>query len=381
MTAAPPAAEVTAAQVLARRFAIQGLDRSTMAADLTDLAGWPLGFQDSPAGNAAEALAARLHGGAASVPDLADGRRFTTIWATRGAPLTLCKGDVAAFAAASTPVDDADAVHRLAGNGQMLRKAEVDPRKAIRTTAQALRKIVTGPTTKGEASEALTSMLPKDHSPWCKGCDTNHVGEQLMRLAGLAGGLRLVPGESPATLEPIPNWDLPPVEPEGFGELIRAYLHLLGPATHAQVGTFFGTTGSAVKQAWPEDGVVVKVEGKKAFALAEDLDLLTDAPMPEGVRLLPRSDPWLLARDREVVVPDPARRKTLWPMIGWPGAVLVDGDVVGSWRTKANGPNLAVNVEAFESISGKARAAIEEEAAGIATLRNRNLDKVNIDSV
>ncbi len=380
MTASQHGAEVTGAQVLARRFAAQSLDRSTKAADATDLAGWALGFQDSPAGNAAEALAVRLAGGAESVPDLADGRRFTTIWATRGAPLTLRKGDVAVFAAASTPVDDADAVHRLGGNGQMLRKARVDPREAIRTTAEALRKIVTGPTTKGEASEAVTPKLPKDYSPWCKGCDTNHVGEQLVRLAGLAGGLRLVPGESPATLEPIPKWKLPPDEPEGFADLIRAYLHLLGPATHAQVGMFFGTTGSAVKNDWPEDAVDVKVDAKLAFALEDDLGLLTDAPKPEGVRLLPRSDPWLLARDREIVVPDGARRKALWPVIGWPGAVLVDGDVVGTWRTKASGSNLTVNVNAFEPISRNARAVIEDEAAGIASLRDRDLTEVNIDS-
>lgn len=380
MTASKPAGELTAAGVLARRFIVQGLDRSIKGADATDLPGWSLGFQDSPAGNAAEALAARIRGGASAVPDLSDGRRFTNIWATRGAPLTLRKGDVAPFAGASTPVDDADAVHRLAGNGQMLRKAKVDPREAIRTTAEALRKVVTGPTTKGEASEAVTQKLPESYSPYCKGCGTAHVGEQLMRLAGLAGGLRLVPGQSPATLEPIPRWHLPPEEPEGFDGLIRAYLHLLGPATHAQVGTFFGTTGSAVKTDWPDDAVEVKVAGKKAFALEADLDLLVDPPKPDGVRLLPRSDPWLLARDREVVVPDASRRKQLWPMIAWPGAVLVDGDVVGTWRTKASGPHLAVTVEAFEPIGRKARAAIEAEAAGIAKLRDRNLTEVNFDS-
>ena len=371
------AAELTATQVLAWRVAAQGLDRS--AAEAADLAGWSLGFQDSPAGNAAEALAARLRGGAGAVPDLADGRRFTTIWATRGAPLVLRKGDVAGFAAASTPVDEADAVHRLAGNGQMLRKARVDPRDAIRTTAQALRQVVSGASTKGEASEAVTPRLPDAYSAWCKGCDATHVGEQLMRLAGLAGGLRLVPGESPATLTTIASWHLPPVEPKGFEDLLRAYLRLLGPATHAQVGTFFGTTGAAVKTAWPDDAVPVTVDGKKAWVLEDDLDALGDPPTPDLVRLLPRSDPWLLARDREVVVPEADRRKVLWPVIGWPGAVLVDGDVVGAWRTRADGSKLTLTIEAFEPISRKARASIKEEAEGVAHLRDRQLTKVTVD--
>ncbi|MGI8754731.1 MAG: DNA glycosylase AlkZ-like family protein [Acidimicrobiales bacterium] len=360
MTTVATATELTSAQVLARRVAVQGLDRPT--GKVTDLAGWWLGFQDSPAGGAAEALAARLRGGAADVGDLGDARRFTTIWATRGAPLVLRKGDVAGFAAASTPVDAADAVHRLTGNGQMLRKAKIDPREAVRTTALALREVVTGPTTKGEASKAVTPRLPKGYSAWCQGCDATHVGEQLMRLSGLAGGLRLVPGESPATLTPIDNWDLPPAEPLGAEDLVRAYLHLIGPATHAQAGAFFGTTGAAVRGLWPEDAVAVTVDGRKAWALDDDLDALADSPGPDLVRLLPRSDPWLLARDREVVVPDAARRKVLWPMIGWPGAVMVDGGVVAAWRTKADGSKLTVTVQAFESISRTVRAAIEDEA-------------------
>jgi len=371
------AAELSAAQVVARRVAVQDLDRS--ATDAADLAGWSLGFQDSPAGSAAESLAARLRGAASAVPDLADGRRFTTIWATRGAPLVLPRGAVAAFAGASTPVDDADAVHRLAGNGQTLRKAGVDSREAIRTTATALREVVTGPTTKGEASKAVTPMLPDGYSAWCRGCDATHVGEQLMRLAGLAGGLRLVPGESPATLAPIAGWDLPPAEPVGATELVGAYLHLLGPATHTQVGAFFGTTGAAVRSLWPEGAVTVTVDGRKAWALDEDLDQLGDPPTPDLVRLLPRSDPWLLARDREVVVPDAARRKALWPMIGWPGAVLVDGEVVATWRTKANGTKLTVAVQAFDLISRGRRSAIESEAADVAALRNRELTEVTFE--
>lgn len=378
MTTSQPVPEFTAAQVLARRFVAQGLDRSTEAGHATDLAGWALGFQDSPAGNAVEALSTRLRVGSGGVPDLSDGRRFTMIWATRGAPLALRKGDVAAFAAASTPVDDDDAVHRLAGNGTMLRKAKIDPREAIRTTATALRRVVSGPTTKGQASEAVTLELPKDYSPFCTGCDTTHVGEQLMRLAALTGGLRLVPGESPATLTRISGWRFPPIEPEGFAELVRAYLHLLGPASHAQAGAFFGTTGAAVKTVWPDDAVKVKIEGSTAFALRDDLEALAESPQPEGVRLLPRSDPWLLARDRKVVVPAAQRRKVIWPVIGWPGAVLIDGAVVGAWRTKASGPNMSMSIDAFEPIGTGARAAIEEEAEAIAKVRNRSLSDVSL---
>ena len=42
------------------------------------------------------------------------------------------------------------------------------------------------------------------------------------------------------------------------------------------------------------------------------------------MRLLGPFDPFLQARDREVVVPDPAHRKDLWRTLGRPGGVLVD---------------------------------------------------------
>ena len=87
---------------------------------------------------------------------------------------------------------------------------------------------------------------------------------------------------------------------------------------------------------WPDRLAEVSVEGTKAWLPEEDVDeLLTATPTRGVVRLLPRSDPGLLARDRARVVPDPAARKVLWPAVGWPGAVFVDGEVVGAWRTRA----------------------------------------------
>lgn len=365
--------ELTRAQVLAHRHRAQGLDRVADAADVASLAVWDLGLQDSPAGGGALALAARLPGGATAVPDLADGRRVTTVWATRGAPLVLRNADVARFAAALWPLDAADAVARLAGNGQQFRRAGLDPVEAIRVTAEHLAAVVTEPMTKGEASEVVTPRLPEGYAAWCRPCQATHVGEQLMRLAALPAGLKLVPDASPATLAPIARWKGAPEGPAGVGDLVQAHLHLYGPATRAEVGAFLGTTGKAVKAVWPEDLVEVMVDGRKAWAHPDDVDALTaaDAPEPEGVRLLPRSDPWLLARDRERLVPAAAHRKAVWPVIGWPGAVLVDGEVVGVWRTKSakGGRALRINVEAFSMLAPRVRKAVEAEAAHVATLR------------
>ena len=63
-------------------------------------------------------------------------------------------------------------------------------------------------------------------------------------------------------------------------------------------------------------------------------------------------------------------------MLGHPGAVLVDGEVVGAWRTKASGQKLTVTVEPFEPIAPARRREAEVEAERIAACRDLALDAV-----
>jgi hypothetical protein len=58
------------------------------------------------------------------------------------------------------------------------------------------------------------------------------------------------------------------------------------------------------------------------------------ATTPSGVRLLPSGDNFVLrwGDERTVQVGDPDHRADLWTSRVWPGAVLVDGELVGTWR-------------------------------------------------
>ena len=366
MATAPPS--VTREQALAHRVGVQALLRPT--AETADLDLWGLGIQESPAGSAALSVAARTPGGFDQVADLGDARSYATVWATRGAPLVLRSGSVPSFAAALWPADDREAVNRLAGNGQAFRKAGVDPIEAIRVTAGVLRDVVTEAMTKGQASTAVSAELPEAYITWCRSCEAHHLGDQLMRVASLPAGLRLVPGASVATLEPIGRWSGIPEHQEGAGDLVRSYLHLYGPAVPADVGTFLATTATAVKAVWPERLAEVRLDGRRAWLPQEDLEDLVDAEPVSGlVRLLPRSDPWLLGRDRKLIVPGKADRQVLWPTLGWPGAVLVDGEVRAAWRTRSRGDHLTISVERFTKLSRQVRDAIDEEATQVATSR------------
>jgi len=213
--------------------------------------------------------------------------------------------------------------------------------------------------------------VPDQAVSWCRGCQAHHLSDQLMRVAALPGGARLVPGGT-ATLAPIPRWPGLPDGRSGLDALIRTYLALNGPTPKGDVAAYFGTTQKALADAWPDDLEDVTVDGRKAVTLASTLDALADAPAPRLTRLLPRGDPWLLARDRGLTVPDKTHHKVLWPMLGHPGAVLVDGEVVGAWRTKATAKRLDITITPFSPVPKKAKAEVDAEARLIAATRDRD---------
>ena len=87
------------------------------------------------------------------------------------------------------------------------------------------------------------------------------------------------------------------------------------------------------------------------------------------MRLLGPYDLYLQAGDREIVVPDKARHKALWQSIGRPGAVLAAGEIVGTWRPRARGKTLGIEVDEWVPWDAATRAAVQVEHARLAAFR------------
>ncbi len=368
--------DVDRRQVLAYRVTAQGLGRETdVPAALGVL---DLGVQDTNVGSARVALTARLPAG---YGDPVTDPAFTLVWSLRGAPHLHRTADLPGLAAALWPVSDADALSRLAAERAPLKAAGVGGLTAFAAAAEAMRAVVTEPMAKGEVSAAVTARLPAAYSYECRGCQATHVYAGLFQLVGVFAGVGLVADRSPTTL--VPLGERPPVPPEraGPGDLVRAYLRLLGPATLAEAAGYLGTSQRAIRAAWPSDLVEVRVDGRRTWIPPEQADGLRDAPpRADAVRLLPPSDPYLQARDRDLLVPDKARQKAVWRILSNPGAVLVGGEIAGVWRARGAGKaRLEITVQPFDGVTAGDRALIEAEAERVAAARGATDVRVRYD--
>ena len=99
-----------------------------------------------------------------------------------------------------------------------------------------------------------------------------------------------------------------------------------------------------------------------AWILSSDEPAFRERAGPAAAaRLLPSGDTCYLLQgaDRELLVPDAAQRAALWTSRVWPGAVLVGGEIVGTWRRA----NADVTIQSWRRLTRAELAAVEAEAA------------------
>ncbi|MTD55084.1 DNA glycosylase AlkZ-like family protein [Amycolatopsis pithecellobii] len=356
--------EVDREQVVAYRIAAHGLHRT--ARDAAELAVFDLGLQSTQRDTAEVSVAARFDG------SFVDDGRFALAWTHRGAPHFHRAAELGAVTRALVPLDEADAMSRMGWQRRQVEAAGMSATDGLFTAARAIRQVVDKPMTKGAVSTEITKIVPPGLSYWCRGCQATHILEQVMRLAAIHGGARLEAGVNPATLAPIAGRGRLRTTPDvaAATEVVARYLSLHGPATASEAAGFIGTTVTTVKKMWPSSLAEARFEGRKTFLPVSDMDLLSNPPEPGVVRLLPPWDPYLQSRDRATIVPDKARQREIWKILGNPGAVLVDGEVAGVWRTKAGGrKRLDFTVTLFDPVPPAARKAVAAEAERVAATR------------
>ncbi|HLJ33597.1 MAG TPA: winged helix DNA-binding domain-containing protein, partial [Ktedonobacteraceae bacterium] len=157
-------------------------------------------------------------------------------------------------------------------------------------------------------------------------------------------------------------------EDAAYVELTRRYLYAYAPATPGDQVAWSGLSVSKTRAAWQSlanELLEVTIGGTSSWILKTQavwLDELVPSSSAPIVRLLPRYDTYLLGyQNRDLAVPrEFAKRINAGGGIVHP-TLLVDGCVVGTWKSRQQKNHLNVRIEPFGSLSTEIHTDIEAE--------------------
>ena len=187
-----------------------------------------------------------------------------------------------------------------------------------------------------------------------------------MRYAATTGTIAIRWGGARAPLVwTVPAPDVDPAE--ACRGLARRYLHVFGPTTADGFARWAGISRRAAVAAFASlEGSLLPVRSP----LGDEWLLEDDEPAmravetpPAPARLLPSGDAYFLldGEERELLVPQADQRQRLWTPRVWPGALLVEGEIRGTWRRARH----IVRVETWTRLSRRTRDAIATEASDL----------------
>jgi hypothetical protein len=318
--------ELTRQQILAFRRRVGGLEeRVPKTAESLRRAAWA-GLQDSMPRAALLSLHARIEG---VEPSTWEDRSLAQLWGPRYNAYVVPKRDFALFSLGRFP-DSAKGRERAERMAGLLHGGLGSGRMTDREVA---RKIGIG---------------------------------NAMRYAAATGTIAIRwEGARAPVVWTIPA---PKIEPaDACRELARRYLHVFGPTTAESFARWAGISGSAGAAAFASlEGSLVPVRSPLGdeWLLADDERAMRAAETADAAaRLLPSGDAYYLLdrKERELLVPRADRRALLWTSRVWPGALLVEGEIRGTWRRSQH----VVTIDAWERLSRGRRQAVEAEAEAL----------------
>jgi len=164
------------------------------------------------------------------------------------------------------------------------------------------------------------------------------------------------------------NVPAPEMEPhEARLELAQRYLHVFAPATPEAFAAWAGIgklSGIHAFETLERSLTQVRTPIGEAWILSQDEPLFRTAPgLAAPARLLPSGDTWFLLQgiDRELLVSNESERRALWTSRVWPGALLVEGETVGTWRRAGH----VLTIQPWRRLSHAQRNAVEAEAGSL----------------
>jgi hypothetical protein len=321
-----PRLKVTRRQILAFRRRVGALDeRMPMGSKSLRRAAWA-GLQDSMPRAALLSLHARIDG---VEPSTWEHPSLAQLWGPRYSTYVVPKRDFALFSLGRLP-DDAKSRLRAESIAERLH-AHLDGRRM----------------TDREAAGALG------------------IGNAI-RYAATTGTVAIRwEGARAPTVWTVDAREVDPAD--ACRELARRYLHVFGPATVDGFARWAGISRRAAGNAFASlVGALLAVRSPHGheWLLADDEPAVrAAATAPAPARLLPSGDSYFLldGAERELLLPRSEQRQRLWTPRVWPGALLVEGEIRGTWRRAQH----TVRIDAWSRLSRGLRDAIEAEASAL----------------
>lgn len=334
------------------RTAVQQLHRSQRRS-VVELVRHLTGVQAQVLSAAGLALRARTKGLKAERVDRARlrDRSIVLTWAMRGTLHLIAAEDYGWLVPLTTEPSLANAHRRLKQEGVH----GDQPAKAVRLIAKMLER--EGPLTRAAIADRLQQ----------KGIQT--AGQAIAHLVWLAAAQGVIcygPDQSFVLVEDWLRKSKPRERGAALAELAIRYLRSHGPAGPADLAFWSGIRTSDANRAWKAiAGRLVELETARGprWVLRS-----TPNEAPSGiVRLLPAFDEYLLGwKDRDVVVAAEHRAK-INRGGGWlHPVVLVDGQVVATWRSKSASKTLSLEFAPFVALTPAVGRAVVAEAKDIA---------------
>lgn len=196
----------------------------------------------------------------------------------------------------------------------------------------------------------------------------------LLKPVAMEGGLVFGPsrGRNVVFVNPhdwVGSFEPLPTE-EASAEIVRRWLRVYGPGSHHDLARWWGTAAGRARQAL--EGIEgelaeVSVEGRRAYALADDARALTRASADGPARLVAGFDPYVVSFHPRDALVDREFTARVSRTAGWISpVVLVQGRAGGVWAHKLRGRVLEVTVEPFGRLATARRRELDGEAERLA---------------
>jgi hypothetical protein len=319
--------ELTRDQILSHRRRVNDLDERLPSGSASlERAAW-LGLTDSMPRAALLSIHARV---SATEPSTWEDPALVQVWGPRFSAYVIAARDRAVFTLGRLPTD-----------GPKRRRAE-------------------------ETADRLDAFLAGRRMSYAEAGHGMNFPPNMLRYATTTGRV-LIRWEGAAR----PTvWTVPSPEMDARDarlELARRYLTGFGPGTAAGFGAWAGmqpANARASFEALASEMLPARSPAGDGWLLATDEPSFTSQPSPAAAaRLLPSGDSWFLlwGRDRSLLVPDAKLLPLLWTSRVWPGALLIDGEVAGTWRRS----NADLAISPWRRLSPTEVATVEAEAAAL----------------